>query len=29
LFDGTTGGLIFAWLYNLVAAPVAAPSRQA
>jgi hypothetical protein len=29
LFDGATGGLIFAWLYNLVAAPVAAPSRQA
>ena len=29
LFDGAGAGLILAWLYNLVAAPAAAPSRQA
>ncbi|MGP8225534.1 MAG: hypothetical protein ACLQGT_05200 [Terracidiphilus sp.] len=29
LFDGAIGGLIFAWLYNLLAAPAAAPSQQA
>jgi hypothetical protein len=28
LIDGAGGGCIFAWLYNLVAEPVAAPSQQ-